>query len=371
MDNNNRKLVLSEVWKKYAEIEAVKGISFDVMDEEFLSILGPSGCGKTSTLRMIAGLEEITAGDMFLDGKRINGVPPRERSVALAFENYALYPNFTVAGNLAFPLKAQGWSKKDIEDKVMAVIGYLGLGKCKDMKPAGLSGGDLQRAALGRALIREASIYLFDEALSHLDPREKEDVRAQLLRIHKVNASTYILVTHDQSEAVAMSDRIVVMREGEIQQVGSPEDLYTRPTNLFVADFIGEPPINLLKGLFIRNAEEFKLKCETVEFPLPNQVAKAWPIYGNKEIVLGIYPRYVHICDKTKPNSVVGIVHSYQYLGEMGILILNCKGEEVVLELEHKVYYQLGEEVSICFSDEHINIFDPETTERISYLVDD
>ncbi len=365
MNNDNQKLVLSNVWKKYGKVEAVKGISFGVRDKEFLSILGPSGCGKTSTLRMIAGLEDITDGDMFLDGERINDVPPRVRSVALAFENYALYPNFTVAGNLAFPLRVQGFSKAEIKEKVESMIGYLGLGKCRDMKPAGLSGGDLQRVALGRALIRDASIYLFDEVLSHLDPREKDAIRAQLLRIHELNKSTYVLVTHDQAEAVAMSDEIVIMNEGEVQQVGKPGDLYDEPANLFVADFVGEPPINLLKGVFIRDGGQFKLRCENADFPLPNKLRDVWTIYGNKEIVLGIHPQYVKVCGKDEPSSVTGIVHSYEYLGEKGILQLNCKREEVVLEIEHTTHYHIGEELSICFPEEHINIFDPETTERV------
>jgi multiple sugar transport system ATP-binding protein len=361
------KLVLSHVYKNYGKVEAVKDVSFEVKDKEFVSIVGPSGCGKSSTLRMIAGLEEISEGDILLDdNKRINNIPARDRNIALCFENYALYPHLTVANNFAFPLQVRGFKKKEIDRKIESTISLLGLEKYKNMYPKELGGGELQRVALGRALIREASIYLLDEALSHLDTQTKIELRSRLLRIHKLNKLTFILVTHDQSEAVAVSDRIIVMNEGTIQQIGKPEELYNDPSNLFVADFIGEPPMNLIKGILIYSKiKQFVHRCKDIDFYLPQKAEDKLSKYKDQKVTMGIRPQYINLCDNSQPNAIEGIVYSYEYLGEKGYMLLDCKGEKILVELDHTDYYKTNEKVYFRFQEKHIHLFEPKTGKRI------
>jgi multiple sugar transport system ATP-binding protein len=360
------KLVLSHVYKNYGKVEAVKDICFNVKDKEFISIIGPSGCGKSSTLRMIAGLEKITDGEIILDDKRINNIRARDRNVALSFENYALYPHLTVANNFAFPLKVKGFKKKKIDMKIDSTISLLGLERYRNMYPKELGGGELQRVALGRALIREASIYLLDEALSHLDTQTKIELRSHLLRIQKLNKLTFLLVTHDQSEAIAMSDRIIVMNEGKIEQIGKPEELYNNPSNLFVADFIGEPPMNLIEGILIYSENnQFKHRCKNIDFYLPYKAENNLSKYKGQKTIMGIRPQYIDICDKSQLNAIEGIVYSYEYVGEMGYLLLDCKGKKILIELEHAGYYKTNEKISFCFKEKHIHLFDSKIGKRI------
>jgi len=361
------KLVVSHVYKNYGNVEAVKDISFEVKDREFISIVGPSGCGKSSTLRMIAGLEEITEGDIILEGnKRINNIPARDRNIALCFENYALYPHLTVANNFAFPLQVRGFTKQEIDKKIKSTISLLDLEDYKNMYPKELGGGELQRVALGRALIRDASVYLLDEALSHLDTQTKIELRSRLMRIHKLNKLTFILVTHDQSEAVAVSDRIIVMNEGTIQQIGKPEELYNNPSNLFVADFIGEPPINLIEGTLIYSKDnQFKHRCKDIDFYLPQNSENNLSKYKDQKVLMGIRPQYIDICDSSQPNAIEGIVYSYEYLGEKGYLLLDSKGERILVELDHTGYYKTNEKAYYRFQEKHIFLFDLKTGKRI------
>jgi multiple sugar transport system ATP-binding protein len=367
------KLVLSHVYKNYGKIEAVKDVSISVNEQEFISILGPSGCGKSSTLRMIAGLEEITDGEIILDNKKINNIPARNRNIALCFENYALYTHLDVFNNLSFPLEVRGLNKKDIYKKVKSIISLLELENYQKMFPEELGGGELQKVALGRALIRDASIYLLDEALSHLDTQSKIDLRARLLRIQKLNKLTFILVTHDQSEAVAMSDRVVVMNDGEIQQIGKPEDLYNNPYNLFVADFIGEPPMNLIEGtLVFSDDNQILLHCKNKDFTLPtnNNIKKSNKdqllSYKDQRVIMGIRPQYIDLVNKDKTNAIEGVVYSYEYLGEKGLLLIDCKGEKFLIEIDHTgYYYKIDEKISLYFREEHVHIFDSKTGQRI------
>lgn len=362
------KLVLENVYKNYGVVEAVKDLSFSVEDKEFLTIVGPSGCGKSSTLRMIAGLEVITSGDIILDGQKINDIRARDRDIALAFETYALYPHLTAYKNLAFPLQTKKMSKKEIQERVEETLVLLHLEKYRNMKPGELSGGQQQRISLGRALIRQASIYLLDEPLSHLDAQERVDLRVQLQRIQKLNDLTFILVTHDQLEALAMSDRILVMNDGRLQQVGTPEELYDNPVNLFVADFIGEPPMNFAHGTLVANrGEKLTVRCEEKAFVIPKSLTpgKDLTSYVNKRVIIGVRPEYIHLCQKSYPGAIDGRIYSYEDLGEIGYLMVVCNSEKFLIEVESGVSYKMHEKVFFCFEEKRICIFSEENGLRI------
>ncbi len=360
------KLILDNVFKNYGEVKAVQGISFSMEEKEFISIVGPSGCGKSSTLRMVAGLEEISNGSILLDQEKINHIRARDRDVALAFESYALYPHLTVSGNLAFPLEVRGFKKEEIAEKVDAILELLDLEPYRDMTPTELSGGEQQRVALGRALVRKASLYLLDEPFSHLDAQQKIDLRTRVLRIQKLNGLSVILVTHDQLEALAMSDRIIVMNDGKIQQFGTPEELYEEPANLFVADFIGEPPMNFIGGSLVRgDGGGYTLQCENIRFPLPERSTEKLAGYLERKILMGVRPQHISLADKNSQGAFEGVVFSYEYQGEMGYLSLDCKGERVLIELKHTMHYTTDTRLWCLFDDTHIYLFDPNTGERL------
>jgi multiple sugar transport system ATP-binding protein len=360
------KLILDNVYKNYGEVEAVRGISFSMKDKEFIGIVGPSGCGKSSTLRMIAGLEGITSGSILLDNERINHIRARDRDVALAFESYALYPHLTVSGNLSFPLEVRGFKGEEIATKVDSILSLLDLKEYINMTPTELSGGEQQRVALGRALIRGASLYLLDEPFSHLDAQQKIDLRTRVLRIQKLNGLSVILVTHDQLEALAMSDRIVVMNNGEIQQFGTPEELYEEPANLFVADFIGEPPMNFIEGALTRgDGGQHLLKCKEIQFSLPKKGGEKLSRYLDRKIIMGIRPQHISLVEKNRTGAFEGVVFSYEYQGEMGYLSLDCKGERVLIELKHTTHYETDARVWCVLDEEHMYLFDPDTGERL------
>ena len=235
----------NRIWKRYGEVEAVKDVSLNCPQGEMLALLGPSGCGKSSILKMVAGVEEVSEGEITFDAKPVSQLPPGARNIAMVFEDYALYPHMTAAQNIAFPLKVRGVPRRDAAERIDSLIDMLALDDVRDQRVSGLSGGAQQRISIGRALVRDPELVLFDEPLSHLDGDQKVQLRSEIKRLQQTANLTSILVTHDQSEAIAMADRVAVMNNGVLQQVGSPHDLYETPTNLFVANFIGEPPMNL------------------------------------------------------------------------------------------------------------------------------
>lgn len=362
------KLVLEHVTKQYGDVEAVRDLSFAVKEKEFLSIVGPSGCGKSSTLRMIAGLETITNGSVYLEGKKINNLKARDRDIAMAFESYALYPHLTAYKNLSFPLQTRKMSRKTIGQKVESTLELLHLEELRNMKPGELSGGQQQRISLGRALIREASIYLLDEPLSHLDAQERVDLRVQLQRIQKLNGLTFILVTHDQMEALAMSDRILVMNEGRLQQIGTPEELYDDPKNLFVADFIGEPPMNFARGTLSSGKNgSLSVRCEEKAYELPRRRTSMKDLskHIGKKVVMGVRPEYVRLCRKSEPNAVAGKVYSYEDLGETGYLMAVCDGHKFLIEVESGVPFKINDEVFFRFEEDRMCVFLEEGGNRI------
>jgi multiple sugar transport system ATP-binding protein len=285
-----------EVSKRYGEAGAVSGASLTVEDHEFLVLLGPSGCGKSTLLKMVAGLEDVTEGEIYIDDRLVNYVRPAERNVAMVFQNYALYPHMTVYDNIAFPLKMTGVPKSRIRERTLRAAGVLGLDSLLDRRPEHLSGGQRQRVALGRAIVREPAVFLMDEPLSNLDAQLRVQTREELLKLHARLQTTTIYVTHDQIEAMTMGHRIVVMRSGVIQQVGKPQEVYDNPVNTFVAAFLGSPRINLQTGSLRGEGTELIFANPDVTIPLPRELAtQARRVGAGGEVAIGVRPEDIAV----------------------------------------------------------------------------
>jgi len=314
-----------DLWKSYTQGASyeVKGINFQCVEGEFIALLGPSGCGKSTTLRMIAGLEEISKGDLLFNGTVVNNQTPRQRNVALAFESYALYPPLTVFENIAFPLRASGMTREQADSEVNRMADWLELRDILKRKPSGLSGGQQQRVSLARALVRKPSVLLLDEPLSHMDQRVRFSIRARIRRIHDDMSATTIYVTHDQEEAVSLADKIIVMNQGEIQQIGTADDLTNKPVNEFVAGFIGEPAMNFIKGTCDNNGNVvFKYGGTAISWPAPSKGLKN---YVNKTVTVGFRPDKVRLISNAVPDGIKAMVEVVEYLGEEKILTIKIE----------------------------------------------
>ncbi len=304
---------------------AVKDVNIEVKDKEFVVLVGPSGCGKTTTLRMIAGLEEITAGDLFIDGKRVNDVSPKNRDIAMVFQNYALYPHMTVYENMAFGLKLRKIPKEEIRTRVNEAAAILGLSNYLDRKPKALSGGERQRVAVGRAIVRKPKVFLFDEPLSNLDAKLRVQMRTEISKLHLKLEATMIYVTHDQTEAMTMGERIVVMKDGYVQQVDTPLNLYNNPENRFVAGFIGSPSMNFIEGIITQSVDlQFESNSKNLVIKLEDHNFHKLKNYINKKIWLGIRPEDIH--DFTD-NSLQANYHEF----EVKLEVVEPMGNEAFL----------------------------------------
>ena len=310
-------VILKNIDKVYDNgFHAVKNISIDIQDKEFVVLLGPSGCGKTTTLRMIAGLEEISGGDLYIGETRVNDIPPKDRNIAMVFQNYALYPHMTVFDNMAFGLKLRKMPKTEIQERVNNAARILKIETLLDRKPRQLSGGQRQRVALGRALVREPQVFLFDEPLSNLDAKLRGHMRAELASLHTSLATTMVYVTHDQVEAMTLGDKIIIMREGVIQQVGSPLELYDKPVSKFVAGFIGSPPMNLIEVTVNKTAKGIVLEADSLNVVLSAEQSKKVADYPHSKAFLGIRPENVMVeSSKNKDNYVIGTAKVVENLG--------------------------------------------------------
>ena len=355
---------LNHVWKVYGgEVQAVEDVSFSIADGEFLAILGPSGCGKSSTLRMIAGLEDIYKGEILFDGKVVNDLSPNERNIALAFESYALYHRLTVYENIAFPLRAKGMSKLEVDKKVRWIADVLNVTDILEKKPSGLSGGHQQRVNLCRALVREPNVTLLDEPISHMDLRVRANMRARIRRVHEDLNLTTIYVTHDQDEAVSISDRIAVMREAKVQQVGTASEIWDHPANRFVATFVGEPQMNFIQGA-IETPQDVSIPTKEgkKEFRFDGEVDRK---YVGSEITIGIRPQEIGLSLDTEPQaSIHALVELIEFQGENVILTvklgdINSTEMKVVIGAENAP--NEGETVWTQFVPETIHLFDQET----------
>ena len=364
------KLELKNVYKHYVQgtVEAVKDLSLSLKSGELLAILGPSGCGKSSTLRMIAGIEDITKGEIYLDGEIINWLSAKERNIALAFETYALYPHLSLFENIAFPLRIRGRKDQEVRKEVKKIADMLEITNVLSKLPSEVSGGHQQRTSLARALIRPASLYLLDEPLSHLDTQQRTEFRVQIKRIQKTQNLTMLFVTHDQLEALALADRIAVLNLGVLQQIGTPEEVYEYPENLFVADFVGEPPMNFIKATLVREKNDYMAKLYNQKLKIPENYKDAIERFYKGdviEIMLGIRPIYIYISEPVEGQTVSGEVYVFEDIGESGILTVQIGDALIGVELSPGYSFKLGERVNITFDLEKILIFNPTTGERI------
>jgi len=325
---------LSKITKSYGKIEVVHGIDLEVAPKEFVVLVGPSGCGKSTTLRMVAGLEEITGGDLTIEGKKVNDVAPKDRDVAMVFQNYALYPHLNVANNIAFGLKIRKESKENIDKQVKEVSEILGLTEYLERRPADLSGGQRQRVAMGRAIVRHPKVFLFDEPLSNLDAKLRTQMRAEIKRLHKRLGVTSLYVTHDQVEAMTLADRIIVMQDGNIEQVGTPMALFENPKNVFVASFMGSPPMNLLDGVI--EVVDGKLNARVGEklILLPDSKELGTDSEG-REVVIGIRPEHTLIEKPEGESTAVPIdLDLVETLGSEALLHAQLDGNLFVTKVE-------------------------------------
>ena len=372
-------IALRNVCKQFdSEHYGVKDFNLDIHDKEFVIFVGPSGCGKSTTLRIIAGLEEITDGELWLDGELSNYLEPKERGMSMVFQNYALYPNMTVYGNMAYALKIRKLPKDEIDRKVHEVAKILEIDQLLDRRPAALSGGQKQRVAIGSAIIRKPKAFLMDEPLSNLDAKLRAQMRVELVKLHKQLDTTIIYVTHDQTEAMTLGTKIVVMKDGLIQQVGAPQSIYDNPVNLFVAGFLGSPSMNFFRctvkaeennrtALLLDDAKT--VKKVYLDGTRGKQIADR---YNGRHVILGIRPEDIYELDEAKKlgieNESVDVdepVVNREMLGAEVILYFDEQGKTLAVRLSPENQTQVGEKVSLYFDMEKAHVFDPETEENI------
>ena len=364
------KLKLENVWKYYRgkEVQAVKDLNLTCEEGECLAFLGPSGCGKTSTLRMIAGLESISEGSIYIGEKRVNDLPPQSRNIAMAFEDYALYPPLTVFENIAFPLQAKAMPAAEIKKKVQQVADVLKIGDVLDNTPSELSGGQQQRISLARALVKEGvDLVLMDEPISHLDTTLKNEIRTEIKRYHVEFGNTIIYVTHDQLEAMALGDRIAVMNKGVLQQIGTSNELFDQPANLFVAGFIGEPPMNFIDSTIVRENNQLNLQCACFKLSISGEQAKRLQEDNADELVVGIRPGDFELgrIDAQNYISFTGHVYAVEPVGDMTVVYLMAGQERLLVTVLGSIDLREDEDLDVSFSTENIHVFDKKSAEAI------
>lgn len=361
-------LRLEHIQKSYdKKVIAVDDFNLHIKDKEFIVFVGPSGCGKSTTLRMIAGLEEITDGELLIDEKKMNDVAPKDRDIAMVFQNYALYPHMNVYDNMAFGLKLRKFKKDQIEKRVQNAAKILGLESYLDRKPKALSGGQRQRVALGRAIVRDAKVFLMDEPLSNLDAKLRVQMRAEIQKLHRRLQTTTIYVTHDQTEAMTMATRLVVMKDGIIQQVGAPKDVYDNPENIFVGGFIGSPSMNFLNGTL----EDGFFSMEDVKVKVPEGKMKMLreQNFVGKEIVLGIRPEDIHdeplFIESTPETKIVADIDVAELMGAETYLYTRVNEQDFIARVDSRTEIESGQHVDLAFDMNKVLFFNPEDEQRI------
>lgn len=369
-------LSLRGIYKKYpGGVVAVSDFNLEIADKEFIILVGPSGCGKSTTLRMIAGLEEITEGDLYIGDRRVNDVVPKDRDIAMVFQNYALYPHMTVFENMAFGLKLRKTPKDEIKRRVEEAARILDITYLLDRKPKALSGGQRQRVALGRAIVREPQVFLLDEPLSNLDAKLRAQMRTEITKLHQRLGTTFIYVTHDQVEAMTMGTRIVVMKDGFIQQVDTPQNLYEKPCNLFVAGFMGSPQMNFIDAIVEEKGGKYALKIGGEEkrytIALPDgKVNDGLKAKVGKEVIMGIRPEDLHDDEmslSTYGSSTIECeVEVCELMGHESYLYLAMCGEPLIARVNSRTSAKVGDTVKIAMNPNKIHIFDKETEQTIS-----
>jgi len=360
---------LERVTKKFGAVTAVNDVSLEIPDKQFTVLVGPSGCGKTTALRLIAGLEEASAGDIFIGDRRVNDVPPKDRDIAMVFQNYALYPHMTVYDNMAFGLKLRKYPKAEIDRRVKHTAGMLDIEGLLDRKPKQLSGGQRQRVALGRAIVREPQVFLMDEPLSNLDAKLRVQTRAEIKKLHARLQTTTVYVTHDQTEAMTMGDRIVVMRDGLVQQVDSPLNLYERPANQFVAGFIGSPAMNFIAARVTQNGGGYRLSADGFQVEVPRNLTEAVRKSAGREVVFGIRPEDIadrSLVSDANPAWTIRVgVDVHEPLGSDVILYLTVGPHSIVARVDAHSVAKMGQQIEVVFNMQKMHLFDPQTQEAL------
>ncbi len=366
------KVVLKGIYKVYpGEVTAVTDFNLDIEDKEFIILVGPSGCGKSTTLRMIAGLEEISDGELYIGDTLANDVAPKDRDIAMVFQNYALYPHMTVFDNMAFGLKLRKTPKDEIKRRVEEAARILDISHLLDRKPKALSGGQRQRVALGRAIVRDPKVFLLDEPLSNLDAKLRAQMRTEIAKLHHRLGTTFIYVTHDQTEAMTMGDRIVVMKDGFIQQVDTPQNLYEKPCNEFVAGFMGSPQMNFIDATVGKNGDKFVLTFGRNTLAVPANKAEGTDLskYVGKEVTFGIRPEDVHdepeVLQKHPESTVDADVEVTELMGAETYLYLNVEGNAVTARVDPTSTAKAGDKTQVAFDMNKMHLFDKETEQAI------
>jgi multiple sugar transport system ATP-binding protein len=357
------RIVFRDINKQFGDVVAVRDFDLEVQDGEFLVLLGPSGCGKSTALRLVAGLEEPTSGEILIGDEVVNDIEAKNRDIAMVFQSYALYPHMTVRRNLEFPLKTRKIPKATRREQVADVARMLGLEPLLDRRPAELSGGQRQRVALGRAIVRRPQAFLMDEPLSNLDAKLRVKTRTELVELHRELGRTFIYVTHDQVEAMTMATRIAIMNEGALQQVGQAQDVYDRPANTFVAQFIGSPPMNVVRANVAREGESLVAQVPGGTIPLPPPVAATATTSGLRELLVGVRPEHLLI----NGGPVRARVRAVESLGHERHIVCDLSVEEfVIVRLPADLPApEAGAMVELTASPDHLHLFDPTTTRRI------
>lgn len=356
-------VTFEHVTKRFGDFVAVNDLNLHIEDREFLVLVGPSGCGKTTTLRCLAGLEDVTEGIIKIGDTVVNDVPPKDRDIAMVFQSYALYPHMTVFDNMAFGLKLRKVPKEEIKRRVEEAAQILGIENLLKRKPRELSGGQRQRVAVGRAIVREPKVFLFDEPLSNLDAKLRVQTRAELSKLHQRLQTTFVYVTHDQVEAMTMATRIAVMNKGVLQQLDTPQNLYDRPANLFVAGFIGSPSMNFFPAHIRKDGNDLYVDADTFKVKIPEQRAKPYYPYAGREVVFGIRPEDIHNPQFAPPGihaePVEARVDVIELMGNEIFLYLVNGRHNFVARVDPRTRFSMGDQVQVVFNMDNFHIFDP------------
>ena len=363
-------VILKNICKSYDNgFNAVKNVNIDIEDKEFVVLVGPSGCGKSTTLRMIAGLEDISDGELYIGDKLVNDIDPKDRDIAMVFQNYALYPHLSVYDNMEFALKLRKMPKDEIDKKVKEAAKILDLGHLLDRKPKALSGGQRQRVALGRAIVRNPKVFLMDEPLSNLDAKLRTAMRTEITKLHKSLGTTFIYVTHDQVEAMTMGTRIVVMKDGVIQQVDTPQNIYNYPTNLFVAGFMGSPQMNFIDGVIEKSGNDLFASFNGNKIKFPADKCDALKSYIGKEVTFGIRPQSLsddkELIANNPHSTIVGDIEVVEHMGAESYVYTKCGNASVTIRIEGTTNLKVGEKAKIYLDANSLHVFDKDTTLRV------
>ena len=348
---------------------AVDNFNLEIKDKEFIVLVGPSGCGKSTTLRMVAGLEEISGGELYIGGQLMNDVAPKDRDIAMVFQNYALYPHMTVRENIAFPLKLRKVDKTEIDQRVNQAAEILGITEYLDRKPKALSGGQRQRVAIGRAIVRDPAVFLMDEPLSNLDAKLRNQMRAEIIKLRQRINTTFIYVTHDQTEAMTLGDRIVIMKDGFIQQIGTPQEVFDHPANLFVAGFIGTPQMNFFDAKLVKNGDgKYAVSIDgiNVELAEDKQARLSAKNIPEQDVTLGVRPDHIMLC----ADGVKGTVDVSELMGSSVHLHISTHGHDVVVIVPtngNAAHFPMGSEVNLIFGGNVAHVFSKETGKNLEW----